>query len=124
MAEYPRLLTVDNELVIPVDTIINVQVTGSDVIHSFAMPSFGIKVDAVPGRLEETWLKAEKTGMYYGQCSELCGKGHAFMPIAIRVVTKDQYKTWFAAAKNDLPGANKALMAQVDTNNKVAAADE
>jgi cytochrome c oxidase subunit 2 len=88
IAAYPRLLAVDNELVVPVDTTIRVQVTGADVIHSFAMPAFGIKVDGVPGRLEETWFKATKEGLYYGQCSELCGKDHAFMPISNRVVSK------------------------------------
>jgi cytochrome c oxidase subunit 2 len=99
-----------------------VLVTGADVIHSFAMPAFGIKVDAVPGRINETWFKAEKEGIFYGQCSELCGKDHAFMPIAIRVVSNDQFNTWMAAAKSDLPGANKALMAQVDGTKKVAVA--
>ncbi|WP_435053251.1 cytochrome c oxidase subunit II [Mesorhizobium caraganae] len=119
---YPRLLAVDNELVVPVNTMTRVLVTATDVIHSFAMPAFGIKMDAVPGRTNETWFKAEKEGLYYGQCSQLCGKDHAFMPIAIRVVSDAQYKTWLAAAKTDLPGANKALMAEVDGTNKVAAA--
>jgi len=121
-AVYPRLLTVDNEMVVPVGEVVRVLVTGADVIHSFAMPAFGIKVDAVPGRINETWFKADKEGLYYGQCSELCGKDHAFMPIAIRVVSNDQFKTWMAAAKSDLPGANKALMAEVDNTKKVAAA--
>ncbi|TJW07191.1 MAG: cytochrome c oxidase subunit II [Mesorhizobium sp.] len=121
-AVYPRLLAVDNEMVVPVNTMTRVLVTATDVIHAFAMPSFGIKTDAVPGRINEVWFKAEKEGLYYGQCSELCGKDHAFMPIAIRVVSDAQYKTWAAAAKNDLPGANKALMAEVDGTNKVAAA--
>jgi cytochrome c oxidase subunit 2 len=121
--EYPRILTVDNELVVPVDTMVRVLVTGADVIHSFAMPPFGIKVDAVPGRINQTWFKAEKQGIFYGQCSELCGQDHAFMPIAIRVVTQEQFDNWYKAAKTDLPGANKALMAQVDNKNKVAAAD-
>jgi cytochrome c oxidase subunit 2 len=121
-AKYPRLLAVDNEMVVPVNTMVRVLVTGADVIHAFAMPAFGIKTDAVPGRINEVWFKAEKEGLYYGQCSELCGKDHAFMPIAIRVVADDQYKSWLAAAKTDLPGANKALMAEVDGANKVAAA--
>lgn len=119
---YPRLLAVDNEMVVPVNTMTRVLVTATDVIHSFAMPAFGIKMDAVPGRTNETWFKAEKEGLYYGQCSQLCGKDHAFMPIAIRVVSDAQYTTWLAAAKTDLPGANKALMAEVDGTNKVAAA--
>lgn len=121
-ATYPRLLAVDNEMVVPVNTMTRVLVTATDVIHAFAMPSFGIKTDAVPGRINEVWFKADKEGLYYGQCSELCGKDHAFMPIAIRVVSDAQYKTWLAAAKTDLPGANKALMAEVDGTNKVAAA--
>ena len=81
-------------------------------------------VDAVPGRINETWFKAEKEGLYYGQCSELCGKDHAFMPIAIRVVAQDQYDTWIAAAGEDLAGANKALMAAIEGNTKVASAGE
>ena len=121
-AVYPRLLAVDNEMVVPVGTVVRVLVTGADVIHSYTVPAFGIKVDAVPGRINETWFKAEKEGIYYGQCSELCGKDHAFMPIAVRVVSEKQYETWLAAAKTDLPGANKALMAEVDGTNKVAAA--
>ncbi len=114
-ATYPRLLAVDNELVVPVDTQVRVLVTGADVIHSFAMPAFGIKIDAVPGRLNETWFKAEREGLYYGQCSELCGTNHAFMPIAIRVVSAEQFTAWKARAAGDLGGANKALMSAIDT---------
>ena len=121
-AVYPRLLAVDHEMVVPVNTMTRVLVTATDVIHAFAMPAFGIKTDAVPGRTNEIWFKAQKEGLYYGQCSELCGKDHAFMPIAIRVVSDAQYKTWMAAAKTDLTGANKALMAEVDGSNKVAVA--
>lgn len=121
-ALYPRLLAVDHEMVVPVETTTRVLVTATDVIHAFALPSFGIKTDAVPGRTNEIWFKAEKEGLFYGQCSELCGKDHAFMPIAIRVVTQSQYDTWLVAAKADLSGANKALMAEVDSSNKVAAA--
>jgi cytochrome c oxidase subunit 2 len=122
MAEYPRLLTVDNELVVPVNTMTRVLVTGADVIHAFAMPAFGIKTDAVPGRINEVWFKAEKEGLFYGQCSELCGKDHAFMPIAIRVVSDAKYNSWLAAAKTDLNGANKALMTAIDAERKVASA--
>jgi cytochrome c oxidase subunit 2 len=116
MSKYPRLLAVDNELIVPVNKTVRVIVTAepSDVIHAFAMQSFGIKVDAVPGRMNETWFKADREGLFYGQCSELCGKDHAFMPIAIRVVSEDKYKAWLAAAATDLPAANKALMAAVD----------
>lgn len=115
-ALYPRLLAVDNEMVIPVGKTVRLIVTADpeDVIHAFAMQSFGVKIDAVPGRMNETWFKADREGLYYGQCSELCGKDHAFMPIAIRVVPEDKYQAWLAAAATDLPAANKALMAAVD----------
>jgi cytochrome c oxidase subunit 2 len=95
----PRLLTVDNELVVPVNKTVHVQVIGADVIHAFAVPSFGIKIDAIPGRLNETWFRATKEGMYYGQCSELCGKDHAFMPIAVRVVSEQAFTAWLDEAK-------------------------
>jgi cytochrome c oxidase subunit 2 len=95
----PRLLSVDNEMVVPVNKVVRVQVTGFDVIHSFTVPSFGIKIDAIPGRLNETWFKATKEGWYYGQCSELCGKDHAFMPIAVRVVSEAEFSTWVEEAK-------------------------
>jgi cytochrome c oxidase subunit 2 len=97
--KQPRLLGVDNEMVVPVNKVIRVQTTGADVIHAFAVPSFGIKIDSIPGRLNETWFKATKVGVYYGQCSELCGKDHAFMPIAVRVVTDQEFATWVEAAK-------------------------
>ncbi|KXF78376.1 hypothetical protein ATN84_00800 [Paramesorhizobium deserti] len=121
-AVYPRLLAVDNEVVVPINTTVRLLVTGADVIHSWAMPAFGVKMDAVPGRINETWFKADKPGLYYGQCSELCGKDHAFMPIAVRVVSQDQYDTWLAAARTDLQGANKALMASVEADKNVAVA--
>jgi cytochrome c oxidase subunit 2 len=98
-ADQPRLLAVDNEMVVPVNKIIRVQTTASDVIHSFAVPSFGIKLDAVPGRLNETWFKAEREGVYYGQCSQLCGRDHAFMPIAVRVVSDRDFTAWVDQAK-------------------------
>jgi cytochrome c oxidase subunit II len=97
--KQPRLLGVDNEMVVPVNKVIRVQTTGADVIHSFAVPAFGIKIDAIPGRLNETWFKATKTGMFYGQCSELCGKDHAFMPIAVRVVNDQDFAAWVETAK-------------------------
>jgi len=97
--KQPRLLGVDNEMVVPVNKVIRVQTTGADVIHAFAVPSFGVKIDSIPGRLNETWFKATKVGMYYGQCSELCGKDHAFMPIAVRVVEDQEFATWVEAAK-------------------------
>jgi cytochrome c oxidase subunit 2 len=103
----PRLLAVDNELVVPVNKIVRVQVTGEGIIHSFSVPSFGIKIDAVPGRLNETWFKAEKPGIYYGQCSQLCGKNHAYMPIAVRVVSDQEFAAWLNQAKkkySSVPG--------------------
>jgi cytochrome c oxidase, subunit II len=117
---YPRLLAVDNELVVPVGKTVRLLVTAAptDVIHSFAMPSFGVKIDAVPGRLNETWFRADREGLFYGQCSELCGKDHAFMPIAIRVVSEEQYNTWLQAAAGNLQEANKALMVAVDGADK------
>jgi cytochrome c oxidase subunit 2 len=114
--KQPRLLAVDNELVVPVNKVIRVQVIGADVIHSFAVPAFGIKIDAVPGRLNETWFKAEHTGWFYGQCSELCGKDHAYMPIAVRVVTDEEFQKWvadaqkkFASARNSTFASNEAV---------------
>ena len=83
------------------------------MIHAFAMPSFGVKVDAVPGRINETWFNATREGIFYGQCSELCGKDHAFMPIAIRVVSQEQFDAWRTQAQADLGEANKALMASI-----------
>jgi cytochrome c oxidase subunit 2 len=97
--QEPRLLTVDNEVVVPVNKVVRVETTGADVIHSFAIPAFGIKIDAIPGRLNETWFKANKVGVYYGQCSELCGKDHAYMPIAVRVVSDQDFAAWIETAK-------------------------
>jgi cytochrome c oxidase subunit 2 len=97
--DQPRLLAVDNEMVVPVNKVVRVHVTGADVIHAFAVPSFGVKMDAIPGRLNETWFKATREGIFYGQCSELCGKDHAFMPIAVRVVSEQAFVAWVADAK-------------------------
>jgi cytochrome c oxidase subunit 2 len=97
--KQPRLLGVDNEMVVPVNKVVRVQTTGADVIHAFAVPAFGVKIDSIPGRLNETWFKATKVGMYYGQCSELCGKDHAFMPIAVKVVDDQEFAAWVEAAK-------------------------
>ena len=95
----PRLLTVDNEVYVPVDKVIKVMITANDVLHAWALPSFGVKRDAVPGRINETWFKAERTGTFYGQCSELCGIKHAFMPITVNVVTEKEYNEWLESAK-------------------------
>ena len=107
--EVPRLLAVDNEMVVPVGKVVVLQVTAEDVLHAFAMPALGLKLDAIPGRLNQTWFKAEKEGVYFGQCSELCGRGHAYMPIAIRVVSEDRYQQWLTAAADDLEAANQML---------------
>ena len=101
-----RLLTVDNEMVVPVNKVVHVLVTGADVIHSFSVPSFGIKIDAVPGRINETWFKATTTGVFHGQCSQLCGKDHSFMPITVRVVNDSDFTAWVAQAKQKFAGAD------------------
>jgi|TARA_B110000211_G_scaffold163339_1_gene184490 cytochrome c oxidase subunit 2 len=95
----PRLLTVDNEIYVPVNKVVKVMITANDVLHAWALPSFGVKRDAIPGRINETWFKADKTGTYYGQCSELCGIKHAFMPITVNVVTEEEYNQWLDKAK-------------------------
>ncbi|MEP9353713.1 cytochrome c oxidase subunit II [Xanthobacter sp. KR7-65] len=104
----PRLLAVDNEVVVPINKNIRIQVTAADVIHSFAMPSFGVKIDAMPGRLNESWFKVTREGIYYGQCSELCGRDHAFMPIAIRAVSEADFNAWTAQAKAKFASAADA----------------
>ncbi len=95
-------------MVVPVNKVVRVLVTGADVIHSFSVPSFGIKIDAIPGRLNETWFKAEREGMYYGQCSQLCGRDHAFMPIAVHVVSEKEYTAWLAQAKKKYADSDTA----------------
>ena len=97
--EPPHLLAVDNAMVVPVNKVVRVQTIGADVIHAFAVPSFGIKIDAIPGRLNETWFRATREGIYYGQCSELCGKDHAYMPIEVRVVSEQAFAAWVEDAK-------------------------
>ena len=95
----PRLLTVDNEIFVPVNKVVKVLITANDVLHAWALPSFGVKRDAVPGRINETWFKADRTGTFYGQCSELCGIKHAFMPITVNVVSEEDYEKWLDEAK-------------------------
>jgi cytochrome c oxidase subunit 2 len=104
-----RLLSVDNEAVVPVNKTVVLQVTALDVIHSFIVQSFGVRVDAVPGRLNETWFKADREGVYYGQCSKLCGKDHAFMPIVFRVVSEEKYQAWLGDAKKKFAAAPSAI---------------
>jgi cytochrome c oxidase subunit II len=99
-----HLLSVDNEVVVPVNKNVEVQVTGADVIHSWVVQSLGSRIDAVPGRLNATWFRAEREGIYYGQCSKLCGKDHAYMPIAVRVVSDADYQAWLQDAKKKYAG--------------------
>ena len=111
----PRLLAVDNVVVVPVNKVVKVLITANDVLHAWALPAFGVKRDAMPGRVNETWFKAEKEGTYYGQCSELCGIKHAFMPIEVRVVSDEEYIQWLSEAKvkfaKDESLINKKLIA-------------
>ena len=109
--DQPRLLAVDNEVVVPVNKVVKVLITANDVLHAWALPSFGVKRDAVPGRINETWFKAEKVGTYYGQCSELCGIKHAFMPITVKVVTEQEYEDWLSEAKE------KFAKEEIENNN-------
>ncbi len=104
----PRLLATDNDVVVPVNRNIHVLITATDVLHNWTVPSFGVKVDAVPGRVIRTWFRAEKTGIFYGQCSELCGGKHAYMPIAVRVVTDQEYAAWLEKAKKEFASAPSA----------------
>jgi cytochrome c oxidase subunit 2 len=103
-----RLLTTDNALVLPVDTDIQVLITATDVLHSWAVPAFGVKTDAVPGRINETWVRIEEPGMYYGQCSELCGDFHGFMPIMVRAVGKEEFEAWTQLAREQFARAGDA----------------
>jgi len=109
----PRLLSVDNEIVVPVNKVVKVLITANDVLHAWALPSFGVKRDAVPGRINETWFKADRTGTFYGQCSELCGIKHAFMPITVNVVSQKEYDRWLEEAKQ------KFAKEELDLKNKV-----
>ena len=109
----PRLLTVDNEIVVPVNKVVKVLITANDVLHAWALPSFGVKRDAVPGRINETWFKADRIGTFYGQCSELCGIKHAFMPITVNVVSEKEYDQWLEEAKQ------KFAKEEISLKNKV-----
>jgi len=115
----PYLLATDHAMVVPVHTNVTLLVTGADVIHDFGVPAFGLKTDAVPGKVNETWFNAEQTGVFYGQCDQLCGTNHAFMPIEIHVVTQDQFKAWVAQQQAPAPAPSAAPPA---TPQKVAAA--
>ncbi len=104
----PRMLAVDERVVVPVNSVVKMIVTSNDVIHSWAVPAFWTKMDAVPGRLNETWFKAEREGLYYGQCSELCGARHGYMPIAVEVVSKEKFAEWVRSKGGSLPGEKVA----------------
>lgn len=108
-----RLLSVDNQVVLPVNTTIRLQTTGGDVIHNWAMPSFGTKMDAIPGRLNEGWIRVEKEGTYYGQCSELCGTGHGFMPISVKIVSKNAFNQWVNFAKQEFANNDSSKIASI-----------
>lgn len=103
--DQPRLLTTDTRVVVPVGTNVRVQVTADDVLHSWAVPALGIKIDAVPGRLNETWFRIERAGVYYGQCSELCGSGHGFMPITVEAVSQQDFEAWLEEVREASSGA-------------------
>jgi cytochrome c oxidase subunit 2 len=111
--QVPRNLAVNNEVLVPVNKVVHVLVTSTDVIHAWRVPSFGTMVDAVPGRITATWFKAQREGIYFGQCSELCGKDHAFMPIAIRVVSDGVFKEWADATKARDRGKVKEIILRV-----------
>jgi len=120
-----RLLTVDSPVVAPIGKIVRVIVTSNDVIHSWTVPSFGVKIDAIPGRLNEVWFKAEKEGIFYGECSELCGKDHAFMPIEVHVVSDADFKVWAAKAKSAGVGQANKMLARIESAGaKLASADQ
>ena len=109
-----RLLSTDTEVVLPVDTNIRLLTTASDVLHSWAIPSFGVKMDAVPGQTNETWFRIDRPGMYYGQCSELCGAYHGFMPITVRAVTPEEFEAWIEQAKEEYARADNIEVVQRD----------
>ncbi len=115
-----RLLETDNRVVLPVDTNIRLLTTADDVIHSWAMPAFGVKIDAVPGRVNETWMRIEKPGVYYGQCSELCGVGHGYMPIAVQAVSKEEFAQWIEEAKSKFAAGEESSPASQLAQNQSA----
>jgi len=126
--QAPRLLAVDTPMVVPVNKTVRVIVTANDVLHNWAIPSFGVRIDAVPGRLNETWFRATQTGTFYGQCAELCGNRHAFMPIEVRVVTDEQFEAWLTAMRDEGPEEATrqviAAMASAPKAVETAAVDE
>jgi cytochrome c oxidase subunit II len=125
-----HLLATDTAVVVPVDKVVHVQVTGADVIHAWTIPAFGVKIDAVPGRLNETWFQAEEEGVYFGQCSELCGKNHTYMPITVKVVSQDAYDAWlnwaideYGGTRPEAPAAGAAAAAEPPADTAPAAGE-
>jgi cytochrome c oxidase subunit 2 len=116
-AGEPRLLGVDHPVIVPVNKVVEIDTTGADVIHSWAVPAFGVKMDAIPGRINRTWFKATKTGTYYGECSELCGANHAFMPIEVKVVDEAEYEAWLKTAKKKFASTDDPGAARVAADN-------
>ncbi|WGS83578.1 MAG: cytochrome c oxidase subunit II [Candidatus Hodgkinia cicadicola] len=116
LKSYPKLFAVDYELVVPTKRVIKLLITSADVIHAFAVPSLGIKVDAVPGKINSAWIKATRDGIYYGQCSEFCGRGHAYMPIAIRAVDQHSFEKWIEAAGVNVSKAFMVLRSKALAN--------
>jgi len=123
-ADGPRLLAVDNRIVLPVGVPIRLLTTAADVIHSWAVPAFWIKLDAVPGRINETSFTIEKPGLYFGQCSELCGARHAYMPIAVEAVSPAQFAAWIASKGGTMPGAAKPSTSAATINGNAAGTDD
>jgi cytochrome c oxidase subunit II len=109
--DQPRLITADHPMVVPIDKVIEIDVTSQDVIHSYSVPSFGVKIDAIPGRLNKYWFKAEREGIYYGQCSNICGIDHAFMPINVRVLSQSDYDAWIVDAKKQFASSDRVDLA-------------
>ncbi len=120
----PYLLAADEPMVVPVGQTVQLLVTASDVIHSVALPAFGLKTDAIPGRVNETWFRADRTGVFYGQCSELCGVDHAFMPLQINVVTQAEFEAWIAGRGGAMPGAEPAEDAATEASTAEAEVTE
>jgi len=110
-ADQPRLITADHPMVVPINKVIELDVVSQDVIHSFSVPSFGVKIDAIPGRLNKYWFKAEREGIFYGQCSNICGIDHAFMPINVRVMNEPDYQAWLAEAKKQFASSDRVDLA-------------
>ncbi|HEU0071496.1 MAG TPA: cytochrome c oxidase subunit II [Alphaproteobacteria bacterium] len=118
-----RLLEVDNQVVLPVNTNIRVLVTSEDVLHAWAVPAFGVKIDTVPGHLNETWMRIERPGTYYGQCSELCGVNHGFMPIAVKAVSKEEFQAWVEEAKKKFADAGASAPVFAESSSPAPAAN-